>query len=483
LHALADGTNGSNGIYQYSAASAFPTSTFGSANYWVDLVFVDNVPPTISAVAASTTSTTATITWTTSEPANSSVAYGTVSNSLTLNASNAAMVTAQSITLTGLVSGTTYYYRVTSVDPSGNSSTSPVAANAPLSFVPTTAPPVISAVTATPASTSAIITWTTDTNSTSVVNYGTSPSSLTLNASNASLVTSHSISLTGLTVGTTYYYQVTSVNASGGSSTSPSAPASFVTINSIPPVISAVTATAGISGAATIAWTTDQLSTSSVAYGTAPGSLTLNASNATLVTAHSLTLTGLTQGTTYYFTVTSANASGFASTSPVTPASFMENAISLWAPATTPATIDSADPGAVELGMKFQSTTAGFISGVRFYKAATNTGSHLGHLWSSTGTLLGTVTFTGETASGWQQANFATPISIAANTVYIVSYYAPSGHYSVNGSYFATAATNAPLQGLANATSPNGVYIYGASAFPNQSFNSDNYWVDVLYHP
>ena len=252
-------------------------------------------------------------------------------------------------------------------------------------------------------------------------------------------------------------------------------------------MISAVTATAGISGTAAIAWTTDQLSNSRVDYGTAQGSLTLNVSDATLLTAHSLTLTGLTQGTTYYFRVTSANASGFASTSPVTanaPASFVENTISLWAPATTPATIDSADATAVELGMKFRSDSAGVITSVRFYKAATNTGSHIGHLWSSTGALLGTVTFTGETASGWQQANFAAPIAIVANTTYIVSYYAPVGHYSVTGLYFATAANNVPLHGLANGTDgPNGVYIYGASAFPNLSFNSDNYWVDVVYHP
>ena len=59
--------------------------------------------------------------------------------------------------------------------------------------------------------------------------------------------------------------------------------------------------------------------------------------------------------------------------------------------------------------MKFRTSTNGFITGIRYYKPATATGTHVGTLWTGTGTKLGTVTFTGETASGWQQATFAAP--------------------------------------------------------------------------
>ncbi len=45
--------------------------------------------------------------------------------------------------------------------------------------------------------------------------------------------------------------------------------------------------------------------------------------------------------------------------------------------------------------------------GIRFYKGVANTGTHMGALWSSTGAKLANVTFSGETASGWQQANFS----------------------------------------------------------------------------
>ena len=63
--------------------------------------------------------------------------------------------------------------------------------------------------------------------------------------------------------------------------------------------------------------------------------------------------------------------------------------------------------------MKFTSEVFGTVTGVRFYKVSANTGTHIGSLWSASGTLLASATFTGETASGWQQVNFSTPVQIA----------------------------------------------------------------------
>ena len=154
----------------------------------------------------------------------------------------------------------------------------------------------------------------------------------------------------------------------------------------------------------------------------------------------------------------------------------------LFPPTSLPAVSSVNDGNAVELGMKFRSDVAGTVTGVRFYKGTSNTGTHIGHLWSSTGTLLASVTFTGETGSGWQQASFSAPVSIIANTTYVVSYQAPSGFYSANGGYFGTSFDRAPLHGLAGGTDgPNGVYRYGSSAFPTDSFNNTNYWVDVVF--
>src|SRR5262249_49060351 len=76
----------------------------------------------------------------------------------------------------------------------------------------------------------------------------------------------------------------------------------------------------------------------------------------------------------------------------------------------------SDDTNSVELGLKFMSDTDGFVTGVRFYKTPDNIGLHTGRLWTDDGTLLGQVTFTEETAFGWQQANFEKPIPVESGT-------------------------------------------------------------------
>jgi protocatechuate 3,4-dioxygenase beta subunit len=147
-----------------------------------------------------------------------------------------------------------------------------------------------------------------------------------------------------------------------------------------------------------------------------------------------------------------------------------------------PTVISANAGGPIELGMKFTADWSGAISAIRFYKGAGSTGFHVGNLWSSTGTLLASVTFTNETASGWQQANLAAPVAIAANTVYVVSYHTP-GSYSANYGYFNIPVDNAPLHAVVNsATNPNGVFLYGASsAFPIDNAAGTNYWVDVVF--
>ena len=146
--------------------------------------------------------------------------------------------------------------------------------------------------------------------------------------------------------------------------------------------------------------------------------------------------------------------------------------------------IDGGDASAVELGVKFRSDSFGIVSGIRFYKAAANTGTHTGSLWSAGGTRLATATFTNETASGWQEVMFSSPVAVQPNTTYVASYRAPNGHYSVTSPGFSSAVDNAPLHALSNAAGPNGVYAYGAAgSFPSSSWNASNYWVDVLFTP
>ena len=124
------------------------------------------------------------------------------------------------------------------------------------------------------------------------------------------------------------------------------------------------------------------------------------------------------------------------------------------------------DGNAIELGVRFRSQVNGYITGVRFYKGAENTGPHVGHLWTNTAaSCWPQATFTNETATGWQRVTFASPVPITANTTYVASYHTASGHYAVDRPYFQPAGTaNPPLRALSDGQDgPNGVYLYTAA--------------------
>ncbi|MBV9379485.1 MAG: DUF4082 domain-containing protein, partial [Streptosporangiaceae bacterium] len=169
---------------------------------------------------------------------------------------------------------------------------------------------------------------------------------------------------------------------------------------------------------------------------------------------------------------------------------------SVWGSHVTPVNQDSGDSASIEVGVKFRTDSYGSVTGIRFYKASTNTGTHIGNLWTSSGQLLATATFTGESASGWQQVNFAHPVALDKNTTYVASYFAPKGHYSADGAYFdttppmgtaptLTTVDSPPLHALRNTNGVvNGVYSYsGGSTFPASSSDATNYWVDPVFSP
>ena len=128
---------------------------------------------------------------------------------------------------------------------------------------------------------------------------------------------------------------------------------------------------------------------------------------------------------------------------------------------------------------------SGFIDGIRFYKGAGNNGTHIGSLYDRAGDLLAQATFTGETASGWQQANFSAPVEIAANTTYVAAYFSTTGFAYDSGYLTSAGVDNPPLHAPENGVDgSNGVYAYGSAAqFPSSSYNSTNYWADVAFTP
>jgi hypothetical protein len=157
----------------------------------------------------------------------------------------------------------------------------------------------------------------------------------------------------------------------------------------------------------------------------------------------------------------------------------------LWTTDDTPSTVDAGDGDAYAMGVKFKTAVAGFVSGVRFYKSAANTGTHVGRIWSNAGVDLASVTFADETASGWQEATFPTLVPLAANTTYCIAVGMPNGHYSRNSNYFTGAGrTVGDLYAYRSneVASGNGVYLSTlTNGFPSSSYNDANYWVDVRF--
>jgi Domain of unknown function (DUF4082)/Bacterial Ig-like domain/Purple acid Phosphatase, N-terminal domain len=155
----------------------------------------------------------------------------------------------------------------------------------------------------------------------------------------------------------------------------------------------------------------------------------------------------------------------------------------IFAPTTVPPVEANADPNPVEVGVKFRADRDGFVTAIRFYKGTGNTGPHVGNLWTAGGTLLATVQFTGESATGWQETTLASPVAVTANTIYVASYSAPSGRYALGAGGFASDVVRGPLTAPASAgVGGNGVYVYGGGGFPSETFNASNYYVDVVFN-
>ena len=225
----------------------------------------------------------------------------------------------------------------------------------------------------------------------------------------------------------------------------------------------------------TVSFTVKDSSGNSVA-----GSVSFNAADTVATFTPSSSLAG---STTYTATVSGAqNASGTPMSSSYS-WSFTTGAVaqcpcSVWQDGTPTGAADAPDTSAVTLGVQFQASSSGYITGVRFYKEADNTGAHTGSLWSSTGQLLASGTFSNETASGWQELDFSAPVAITAGTTYVASYFTSTGHWAFTAGGLASAVTNGPLTALAGG----GVYAYGSSStFPTNTYNNNNYWVDVVY--
>ena len=274
----------------------------------------DITPPVITAgpTVASVNQTTAIIEWTTDEPASTRVEFGTDNMlGMVVNGPLGRFEQPHTVTLNGLAPETTYFARVTSADPDDNSTSSSLFSFTTLA-VPDTTPPVITSGPSVLSKTDTKITivWETNEPATSGVSYNDGVRFDVI--ADTTLTRTHQITLSGLSPQTTYSIRVSSTDAAGNGPTL-SAPANATT-NATPdttaPVIANLQVTSITTSSATVSWTTNEAANSQVTYGRTSGGLDNSVANVSSVFTHSMTLTGLSDGATYYLSVSSTDAAG-----------------------------------------------------------------------------------------------------------------------------------------------------------------------------
>ena len=354
-------------------------------------------------------------------------------------------------------------------------------------------PPVTSAVSVTNITAfTATVNWVTNRPTDGQVEFiGVCPSTGCLTSLVSTLDTTHAINVSGLSPNTAYTYRIRSKDAAGNLVITNNLTFTTASNDTIPPVLSSISAINVTSTDATINWTTNELADGQIEFVSpcpAIGCLTSLVSG--LTTSHAITVGSLSANTSYTYRVRSKDAAGnlTVTTNQAFTTAVTGGAIglySLWNNAVTPANTTELDSRAIELGVKFKSDIAGAIYGIRFYKGPQNTGVHNVSLWTASGTLLARSASTTETATGWQQVSFSSPVNISANTTYVASYHTTSGFYSANDLYFGREYNNAPLHALADeASGGNGLWqTASAPTFPTQAYRSDNFWVDVVFGP
>ena len=264
-------------------------------------VGVNGLAPT--AVTATAGSGQVTLAWDAVVGAASyNVYYGTSSGVTAANGTKTAGVASGSA-ITGLTNGTTYYFVVTAVNASGES-----AISSEVSATPQVPPPGIpTGVGATAGNAQVTINWTAATGATSYnIYYGTATGVTTGTGTKVTGATSGG-AITGLTNGKAYYFIVTAVNAGGESAASSEVSATPQV--PVPGAPASPAATAG-NGQATITWAASSGAASyNIYYRTAAGVTSANGTKVAGATS-GYVITGLTNGTVYYFIVTAVSAGG-----------------------------------------------------------------------------------------------------------------------------------------------------------------------------
>lgn len=270
----------------------------------------DSTEPTISSIVVSgVTTDSATVSWDTNEGATSAVDYGTTDSYEIGTESDTSLTTSHSIELTSLSEGATYHFRVRSSDLCNNQATS---SDQTFDTPDETAPVISDVDVSLSCDTSATVTWTTDEDADSLVEYGTT-SAYGSSESDTTFETDHALALTGLTRGVTYHYQITSEDESGNAAQT--SDTTFATTeDSAPSNVSGLSVTAG-DGENDLAWNNPSSDFDGVRVLACTDGYPDDESDADCSviydgTGESVSHGGLSNGTTYYYGAFAYDACG-----------------------------------------------------------------------------------------------------------------------------------------------------------------------------
>lgn len=273
----------------------------------------DTVSPEINNINQSDIDTnSATITWSTNETATSTILYSLTNNNFTKIQAVDGYSSSHSVSLFGLNSNTQYFYKIRSVDPSGNTTETNASSFTTLT-IDTSGPDISNISSSNLTSTTAKISFTTNEPSTSFIEYSTqSGFSQGDIFGQSDLATSHNVTLGSLLPSTTYYYKVRSSDSLHNETVSPQN--SFTTLQDpadhTNPVISNISVVNINHNSATVNFSTDETTLSFVQYGL-DTNYNQTYGNNTDTTNHSINLPkALLPQSVYYYRIKSKDSSG-----------------------------------------------------------------------------------------------------------------------------------------------------------------------------
>ncbi|WP_224984884.1 fibronectin type III domain-containing protein [Geomonas agri] len=269
-------------------------------------------PAKPAGVVASAGDTQASLTWGAASDVTSYNVYYATTAGVTTTTGTKVTGAASGQAITGLTNGTTYYFVVTAVGAHGESVVSDEVTATPLPPLPAK----VTGVAPAGGDAQATVSWNAAVNAASYnVYYGTAPGVTPSNGTKLSGLASGQ-AITGLSNGTTYYLVVVAANLAGEGT--PSDEVSVTPLPALPGKVQGLRVT-GDNGQVVMAWSAVAGATSyNVYYSTTSGFATTSGTKVSLTAAQSLagltqpglTVTGLTNNTTYYFLVTAANIAG-----------------------------------------------------------------------------------------------------------------------------------------------------------------------------